>query len=198
MEDTMSEICNAMEVLQLPALMQTIENEAELLQSLQLDVLTLDVSWIEQPALSYRWNKMHNIAEYHLKRREKKLVDLKASLYLETRASFMENKEKFTEAVLTNTVAAVGSVSELQDEISDLQYICSLLISTKKAVDDRRRALEGLVSLHSTQYFTNGTNNPILEELGNQQVEEQHHKVLSNNKRLRKLRDRKQGVKNES
>ena len=194
----MSEICNAMEVLQLPALMQTIENEAELLQSLQLDVLTLDVSWIEQPALSYRWNKMHNIAEYHLKRREKKLVDLKASLYLETRASFMENKEKFTEAVLTNTVAAVGSVSELQDEISDLQYICSLLISTKKAVDDRRRALEGLVSLHSTQYFTNGTNNPILEELGNQQVEEQHHKVLSNNKRLRKLRDRKQGVKNES
>lgn len=181
--------------LSLDDLLEEIEKNAELLSDLKLDVLTLDASWIEQPVLSFQWNRLSNLAEYCLKQEEKGLKDLQAETYLRIRSQLLDAGEKVTETLLANKVATDKAVTDVGETVAYLQYICTLLVSAKKAIDDRRRALEGLVTLHSTQYFTNTVENPALEELGTQKVKEQHKEVLENNKRLRKIRDRKRGEK---
>jgi hypothetical protein len=186
------------DVILLEELLLEIESEAALLQDLQLDILTLDTSWVEQPALSFKWNQLSNRADYCLKSAEKSVKDLQASVYLAKREELTADKIKFTEALLNSLVAEDAEIQEKQEDILYLQYICNLLVSAKKAIDDRRRALEGLVSLHSTQYFTNGHSNPLLEELGDNKVQEQHTAVLENNQRLRKLRSKRKGERNES
>ena len=164
-----------------------IEDELDLTDDLTLNILTLDDNWLTQPTISFRWNQITNIAEHCLKNMERKHKEQAAELYLAIKREHLENNTKITETALANEVAATQTIKDLQSDICDAQYIVSLLITTKKAVDDRRRSLDGLTSLYTSNYFQNQTDAPALKELGDAKYEEEQHVALNKSDKLKRL-----------
>ncbi len=184
-------IPNITTMLTVEELITEIENESQLLLDLQLDILLLDVAWVAQPQISFKWNRFSNIADHLLRKKENDTKKEAAELYLDIRTNHVELGEKYTEGLLTNEVAAAPKMLELKEDVLFLQHLSNILISGKKSVDDRRRALESLVSLFATHYFTSNTDNPVLRELSTDQTHAAHSDALANNKRLNTLKQKK-------
>jgi len=179
-------------MLTVEELIDEIENESQLLIDLKLDIMSLDTAWLAQPQISFKWSRFSNIADYLLRKKEHDVKKKAAELYLDIRTEHIELGEKYTEGLLTNEVAASIPMLSLKEEVLFLQYLSSILISGKKSVDDRRRALESLVSLFATHYFTSSTDNPVLKELSTDQTHAAHSDALANNKRLKTLKSKKE------
>ncbi len=177
-------------------LIEEIEVESVILHDLKLDILTLDESWIEQPHISFKWNRLSNQGDFCLRTKERELKEVEAERYLFLKQSHIEAGEKCTEASLVAEISSDAIVCKLREDISYMQYVCVLLVSAKKAIDDRRRALEGLTSLFTTQYFTSIRDNPVMRELAQNTVGQIATEALENNQRLRKLRDKKKEKQN--
>lgn len=164
-----------------------LEEQMDLYDDLTLDITNLDTNWLEQPQIAFSWNQLFNAAQFTLRQLENKLKTLSAEMYLEIKQIAVEEKEKTTEALLNNRVSTNKKIMKLQTDIFDAQYIVDILSSAKKAMDDRRRALEGLTELFVTHYFVSERDNQALKELGGEKVEEEQAKVLNQSEKLKTL-----------
>ena len=160
-----------------------IEDNLNLQEDLTLNILTLDDDWLQQPIVSIQWNQLTNVAEHCLKNLEKKHKEKTSELYLEIKHEHIDQNIKITETALAHEVNISETVIKMQNEIHEAQYIVSLLISAKKAIDDRRRSLDGLTNLYTSNYFQNQTDAPALKDLGDAKFDEQQHEAF--NKRTR-------------
>ncbi|MCK5861717.1 MAG: hypothetical protein KAH38_04480 [Candidatus Hydrogenedentes bacterium] len=179
------------------ALIAAVEAESMADGNDPLDILSLDDNWLRLPQVSFKWHRLSNMAAHCIRVHEAKLKDALASTYLEIREEYIASGGKCTEALLANEVAATETIIKLKEDLLYLQYIGTLLVSKTKSMDDTRRALEGLTSLHTTHYFSNTDDNPIMKEVTAHHVQETAATTLAANKRLRRVRTKYEENTNE-
>ncbi len=168
-------------------LVDYLENEMNIYENLLLDITNLDVDWLAQPSVAFKWNQLFNVAQFLLRQLETELKEQIAEKYLYLKQKAVEEKEKTTEALLNNRVLTDPDIINLQTDLFDGQYITDILSSAKKAIDDRRRTLEGLTELFVTHYFVSERDNQALKELGGEKEEQQQNQALNKNEKLKTL-----------
>ena len=120
----------------------------------ELDLLTLDKHWLEQPLL---------VAEYGIMLADAKDAHDRSKAQLDVTRAEVEAKiitnpkkyklEKVTVSAINAKVALNKKVLADQRTMQKKKHRVDVLQATMNSLEHRKRALEGLVSLHGQQYF---------------------------------------------
>ena len=114
-----------------------------------IDQNLLDVEWVNQPKLFFKYAEQLAEAERRLDEAERKLKALDADIDSIIRG----REEKVTEAMVKSKILGDKKHQEQEELIAKRRYKCSLLRAAVQSLDQRKRALEKLVDLHGQQYF---------------------------------------------
>lgn len=121
----------------------------------RIDELQLDKEWLRQPDMYWRWSKRKAEANRTIAHAKNNLAAVTAELTREIRtdpASYGLDK------VVDSTVAAAlqeqPPIKKATQQVIDAQYRADIIGAAIAALDQRRRALQDLVSLHSQNYFS--------------------------------------------
>jgi len=123
-------------------------------EDLAIDPNALDVEWLDQP------KKFFDVAEQAAEARRG--VD-RAKLALEVTEAELDNDirtnplkygiAKITEPALKAAMRMTDKYQKAQTALADAQYEKAMLDSATQAWDQRKRAIENLVSLHGQSYY---------------------------------------------
>lgn len=113
---------------------------------LSIDALALDVEWLEQPQLFFRYS------EALAKARRDKDESKRALLIARTRVrkELIDSGQKTTEAIIEEAAAETAEM----EEYINTSYIEDLLDAAVKAMHQRKTTLENMVELLKMQYFS--------------------------------------------
>lgn len=120
-----------------------------------LDPNQLDQEWVRQPALYHKHAMI--LADARKMHEEKKtaLEVLKAEIDREVRSSPSEfGLEKITETVVASTVVIQPSYVRLQKEVIEARHNVAVAEAAVSTLDHRKKALENLVQLRLSDYFS--------------------------------------------
>jgi hypothetical protein len=123
-------------------------------QDLVLDITKLDKHWLEQPMMFMRYAEAAALARSERDNAKEALEVTRAKVARKIR----DNPEKFgmakvTEASVNEAILLDPEVLKAGSAFNEARYNTDLLGAAVEAMDQRRRALEGLVQLHGQQYF---------------------------------------------
>jgi len=151
-----------------------------------LSLSRLDVHWTEQPKIVARFSKEQADAKDELRRAKGKLEAVRAELGSDIRRNPKEyDVEKPTEGAVNSTIPTCPEFIVAQNKVFKLEHLSDLLHGILKALDDRKRALEGLVYLYGQDYFSV----PKLSVNGRKAVEEYNKHVARDKMKNRKKND---------
>jgi len=119
-----------------------------------LDPLTLDKHFLQQPKLVWNYGKELADAKDESDRAKSRMDLAKA----EARAEITDNPESFglsktTESALNSAVELHPLLCKARTRLQKRKHRVDVLLAFLSALEHRKRALEGLVSLHGQQYF---------------------------------------------
>lgn len=129
--------------------------EVDYEKDMSIDEDALDVELLEQPRLTYKYNKI-------LAKREQELSNTKDSLNLikaDLDKKYRSNPEKYgiekvTDASITAAIQRDKDYQEANQEVIDAQYEYMIAKGAVDAISNQRKsALENLVKLHGMNYF---------------------------------------------
>ncbi len=139
-------------------------------QDSKIDPDSLDVAWLEQANLYYKYSEAYNLALYtknelkiEIDKYEDYLKELKSELDLEIRKNpeFYGLNAKVTEGAITATILtsseykeAVHNLYKLKKEFNEKQNEANKIYSCISSMEQRKTALENLVKLLNQQYFS--------------------------------------------
>ena len=132
------------------------ENQEPTGSILEIDVYNLEREWAKQPGLMFRWAKEAADCKLAVDESKAALEITRAEVDSEVRAdpegNGIEGKitEKMVEAVVVQSVVCIGAVRKLA-KAKHRYDIMSALVS---ALEQRRSALENLVRLHLSNYYS--------------------------------------------
>lgn len=144
------------------------ELKEEIEQDKNLDPDSLDVAWLEQPNLFYKYSSALSNA---MKERNEKIVEVdeykekvnrvKAELDAEIRDDPEEfDLEKVTETSIQSAIvrsdryqSALQDYHEARKELNKAQNVVNQFYTYVNTMDQRKAALEGLAKLLNQQYF---------------------------------------------
>jgi len=121
---------------------------------MRIDETALDVEWLDQPELMFKYAKQAAESKLQLDHVKEKLDVVKAKLDKAIRtdpATF--GVEKITETVVQNTIIMQETYQRVATELANQKYEYEITLAATKAVDQRKTALENLVKLHGMSYF---------------------------------------------
>lgn len=121
---------------------------------MRIDENILEVEWLEQPTLMFKYSKIASELKKKLDRCKDTLDLVKANLDTQIRSdpeSF--GATKLTEAVVTNTILKQEEYQEAQEDLIEVKYEHDLAMGAVYAINARKDALENLVKLYGMQYF---------------------------------------------
>lgn len=179
------------------------EEELDIEQDRQIDPDTLDVAWLEQPNLYYKYS---NALDQAMQRRNDMKVEVdkqkdnvdrvKAELDAEIRddpESF--DLEKVTETSIQSAIIrsqryqdTLEEYHETRKELNKTQNEVNQLFSCVNTMDQRKAALEGLARLLNQQYFATPTEPKQLSEKYHEKTAKAKKGARDKVKRQRKRR----------
>ena len=118
---------------------------------LQLD--SLDRHWIEQPKLVHQCGLKLADTKNTMERHRAKLSVIRAEADQEARVDAINTKVKITEKIISSVVDTNDNVIKMERQLADDKHTADILSAKMVALEHRKRALEGLVSLHGQDYF---------------------------------------------
>ena len=120
----------------------------------------LDVAWIEQPTLMFRYASKVAEASKVWDNAKERLSIVRADLDKQIR-DFPEKYgiEKITETVVSNTILKQSEYQQANQDVIDTQYDFNIARAAVTALENKKVALENLVKLYGQQYFA-GPNLP--------------------------------------
>jgi hypothetical protein len=122
---------------------------------LELDSDRLDEQWLEQPRLYHKYARKLANAKQTLEECKARLELVKAELGREIRLNPLGfGLEKITEAVVANTIIIQQGYKDAQEEYIAGKHRVDVVQAVVTTLDHRKRALEGLVTLHGQDYFS--------------------------------------------
>lgn len=128
--------------------------ESTYVDDMRIDENMLEVEWLEQPTLMFKYSKLAAEVRKRLDRCKDSLDLVKANLDTAIRSDPEQfNISKITEAVVTNTILQQDEYQEAQTELVDVKYELDLAMGAVYAINARKDALENLVKLYGMQYF---------------------------------------------
>jgi len=136
--------------------MKQLEDFAE--KILHIDKHNLDEEWLAQPEMFFWYAEKLADARADVERAKANLQVTAADLDSQIR----ERPEDFgivktTEAALKAAVLCQDDYREAQRVLIEAEHTSDLFDAAVKALDQRKRALENLVSLHGQSYFATPT-----------------------------------------
>ena len=147
-------------------------------RDLYIDESALDVEWLGQASLMFRYSKELAKAEREIARLKEKQAVVKAELDRDIRLvpEDFDIKVKVTEAVVSNTILFQEEYKTITNELIEAQYEVSMIKGAVNAIHQRKDALQDLVRLHGQRYFAG----PSVPRDLSHEVRQQHEKAVSN------------------
>lgn len=140
------------------------ENQYEF--DIRIDETQLDVEWLEQPALTFKYGKLVTHLESMMNQAKEAMDLVRAELDISIRKKPSEyGLEKLTEDAIKNVIMLQDSFNEAQEELAEATYEYKVARNALDAVMVRKSALENLVRLHGANYFAGPSVPHDLEEL---------------------------------
>lgn len=123
-------------------------------QDIRIDETALDVEWLEQAGLMFRYAENAAKARQKLDRKKESLDVVKAEIDTRIRTDPDKfNLEKVTEGAILNTILQQQAYRTAYQEFVDAKYEADIAQAAVIALAQRKDALENLVRLHGQQYF---------------------------------------------
>lgn len=127
----------------------------------------LDKEWVQQPHNYYDYAVQLADAKLALEEHKSSLDVVRADCDLHIRANPEEyNLEKVTEKVVESTILQQEDYSKALKRVQKAKYEVDLLAAAVQALDQKKHALQNLVSLHGQNYFAS----PQVNETGREVV----------------------------
>ncbi len=135
----------------------------------QIDPDTLDIAWLEQADLYYKYSDAWNTAlnekndlKIEVERQKEKIEEAKADLDLDIRKNpDTYDIDKVTESAIQSAIHVnpdykkeLETMYDLKKEFNEAQAKANRLYSCVAAMEQRKTALENLVRLINQQYFS--------------------------------------------
>ena len=123
-------------------------------EDISIDEDALDVEWLQQPSLMFKYTVIEAEAQQELDEAEANYQITKAELDLAVR----EDPDKYdilkpTEAAIYSAVRATSKYKKAKKAVSQAQYGLNMAKAAVRALYGKKEALENLVRLHAAQYF---------------------------------------------
>ena len=124
-------------------------------RDIQIDHNALDVEWVRQSELMYRYTKHAAQTRATMDEAKERLDVVKARLD----AAIRENPPKYgldgrvTEAAIQNAILLQREYEEASHEYAETRYENDIAQGAVRAIDQRKTALENLVRLLGMSYF---------------------------------------------
>lgn len=136
---------------------------------LQIDQHALDTEWLNQPTLYFDYSsKLADARKDHDESKSK--LDI---TYAEMDAAIRSDPEeygleKITEGAIKSAIQQHEDYQVAEEDLRDCKHTVDVLSAAVSALDQRKRALESLVSLHGQNYFSE----PRTSKAGHDAIEE--------------------------
>ena len=123
-------------------------------QDIRIDQSALDVEWLDQPSLVFRYGKLTADWEKRMDSVKRKLDVTRAELDARIRRN-PENfqLEKVTEIAINNAILVHPDYEVVYHEYLEVKYELDMCRTVVRALQDKKSALENLVKLHGQNYF---------------------------------------------
>lgn len=128
--------------------------ESNYSDDMKIDDSALDIEWLEQPTLMFKYAKLSAEAKMDLDRAKDRLDLVKAEIDSWIRKDPKAfGVDKITESVVLNTVMTQTEYIEAQEAVLNAKYNFDVVRGAAEAVNARKDALENMVKLYGMQYF---------------------------------------------
>lgn len=124
------------------------------IKDILIDETALDVEWLQQPVLMFRYAKLSINLKKQMDKQLEKINVIKAKIDKNIRS----NPDKFgltkiTETIVANTILLQEDYINEHNIYIEKKYDYDLINVAVRALQDKKSALENLVKLHGQQYF---------------------------------------------
>jgi hypothetical protein len=128
--------------------------ESNYAEDIRIDETVLDIEWLEQPALMFKYAKLTAEAKQVLDKAKDKVDYVRAELDSKIRRDPKEyDLEKVTEGAVMNTIILQEEFIEAQQAYLDAKFNFDIVRGAAEAISARKDALENMVKLYGMQYF---------------------------------------------
>lgn len=123
-------------------------------KDIEIDQSALDVEWLEQPRLMFKYAKMCAEAKRNLDLTKERLDVIRAEVDRKVRSDPKEyGITKITESGVANTILTVPEYQAASRDLIEAKYEFEMARAAVSSVEQRKDSLENLVRLHGQQYF---------------------------------------------
>lgn len=123
-------------------------------KDIRIDETALDVEWLNQPELMRKYTRYQAGLQLDEDEAKENLEFITAELDKEIRSNPEKfGIEKITEGVIKNTILLQDKYKDINKEYLNAKFENNTGKGAIKAIDNRKKALENLVTLHGQQYF---------------------------------------------
>lgn len=132
------------------------EREINIDRDLRIDETGLDVEWLNQPSLMFKYSREFARAEREVSRLKEKIKVERAKLSKEVRLNperYIKGDIKVTEAVYHGIIDTHQTIRDLEAELIEAEYEVTMVKGAVESVKQRKDALQDLVKLHGQNYF---------------------------------------------
>lgn len=128
----------------------------EFKRDVEIDPNELDLACTTQAEIFFKWAERLVISRNRVDRLKKQLETKYASISSDIRQnpeSFGMGKSRVTESSIDATIRTDPDYAELYDDWLKARYNMNMLDMAVKAMEQRKRMIEVLVTLHGQEYF---------------------------------------------
>lgn len=122
---------------------------------LEIDPNALDVEWLKQPSLFFKYSDKAALARKNLDALKEEYDVYRAALDSKIRKEPEKyGLTKVTEGSIAAVITMDKTVEEFENSVNELKYQFDILTNAIRAFDQKKSALENLVKLLGMDYFS--------------------------------------------
>lgn len=169
-------------------------------KDIHINVQDLESEWINQPSLMVDYNDLYAVAIFERDELKVKLEYTAAKLDSEIRKDYSKFgfDSKPTEAAIKNTIIFQKQYVKLMKKMLLAAKQANLMSGVRTSFEHRKKALENLVTLHVTGFYSEPRNKPKdIRNLKDKKITKHHKhnkKVLKGGKRKNKVGTKSTGL----
>lgn len=151
--------------------------EVNYLVDIEIDPTALDVEWIEQPTLAFRYAKLSAEMKQIMDLAKEELDLVKADLDQAIRSDPQGfGVAKITESVVSNAILTQDEYKEANNRYIEARYDFNIANAAVEAINQKKNALENLVKLNGQAYFASPS---VPRDLSKEWEEKQRAKKMN-------------------
>ena len=156
-------------------------------QDVSIDETALDVEWLQQPNLMYKYAKHQAETKKAMEEAKERLDFLKAKLEMDIRANPGDyGLSKVTESAIASTVLLQPEYQEASKKYVEARYENDVAAAAVRAIDQKKTALENLVKLLSVSYFAGPSAPRDLSLEWNERIKRREQKEHNKNVKIKR------------